>query len=207
MPKVKKASKIIDFIFETRLLRNLKRSGLEIFLAGPIQQSVSEHAFLSSLISLVMCLIDKTVDVGKVLSISITHDLEEVRTGDINQVNKMYISENERFNAFRDLVDPLDFKASLLNLYKERREERTEEAKVARDADILAEAVLEKENLDVGHRYAKEWVGFTVQRLQTKVGKELGKEILKTDSHRWFQNLLNQIRRRYGIKEKDYSGK
>lgn len=200
-----KMDKVIDFIFEARLLRQLRRSGTDVFLGGPIQQSVAEHIFVSSMIALIMTYLDKSANKEKVLSLSLTHDLEEVRTGDLNKVNRLYIDENEQFNAFQDLIEPLEFKDELTKLYQERRENKSKEAQYARDADILAEMILEKENFDAGYRYAKEWLEFTYKRLTTGLGKQLGKTIMASDSHRWFQNLKNQIRRHHGVKEKDYS--
>lgn len=202
---MKKLDKVVDFIFESRLLRRISRSGLEVFLGGPIQQSIAEHIFVSSMIAFVISCLDQSVDRGKILSISLTHDLEEVRTGDLNKVSQIYIDENEQFSAFKDLVERLDFKDKLIELYQDRRKGQSKEAKYARDADVLAEMVLEKENLDAGYKYAEEWLEFTYQRLKTPLGKKFGKAIIESDSHRWFQNLKNQIRQRHGLKEKDYS--
>jgi putative hydrolase of HD superfamily len=202
---MKKIAKVIDFLFEVRLLKRLKRSGTNVYLAGPVQQSVAEHTFLSTLIAFLMGQLDSSVNKEKLLSLALTHDLEEVRTGDLNKVNRIYLDENKKFSAFKDMVASLDFENDLLALNSERREEKTTESKYARDADFLAEMILEKENFDAGYQQAQEWLEFTFQRLKTDLGKKLGAEILKTDAHRWYRRLLNQIRQRHGQKEKDYS--
>ena len=80
----------------------------------------------------------------------------------------------------------LPFGAEMKGLMAEYREGKTEEARLAHDADQL-DLILElKEQKDLGNTYAAKWIEFARQRLHTKIGLEMVEEILKTDSTDWW---------------------
>jgi len=43
-----------------------------------------------------------------------------------------------------------------------------------------------KEYMDIGNRYADEWLGFSMKRLRTETAQMLAKVILETDSSLWW---------------------
>jgi putative hydrolase of HD superfamily len=71
-------------------------------------------------------------------------------------------------------------------LIMEFMEGKTEEAKLARDADQLEMILALKEYKDLGNKYADEWLAFSLKRLQTETAKKLAASILSTDSSLWW---------------------
>jgi putative hydrolase of HD superfamily len=86
----------------------------------------------------------------------------------------------------RDLARTLPFGGELEELLAEFRGGESRESLLAHDADQL-DLILElKEHLDLGNRYATQWIHFARQRLKTDLGRELASEITETDSTAWW---------------------
>jgi putative hydrolase of HD superfamily len=100
-------------------------------------------------------------------------------------VNKKYVEANEK-QAVEDLSRTLPFGDDIQELIFEFSEGKTEEAKLARDADQLEMILALKEYKDLGNKYADEWLEFSLKRLQTDAARELAKTILETDSSLWW---------------------
>ena len=146
---------------------------------------MSDHSFRGALFGYTLAGISGAVDVIRVTSLCLFHDIPEARTGDLNYVNKRYVTADEQ-SAVSDLAETLPFGAEMKGLMAEYREGKTEEARLAHDADQL-DLILElKEQKDLGNTYAAKWIEFARQRLHTKIGLEMVEEILKTDSTDWW---------------------
>jgi putative hydrolase of HD superfamily len=113
------------------------------------------------------------------------HDLPEARTGDLNYVNKKYVTPDEK-KAVMDITEKLPFGKELSEIIEEYEAGRTVEALLARDADQLEMILALKEYKDIGNRYAEEWLGFSLKRLRTDTAKKLAQVILETDSSLWW---------------------
>ena len=129
--------------------------------------------------------LDKEVDISRVMKMCLFHDLPESRTGDLNYVNKHYVEAKED-KVMQDLARNLPFGEELQELVEEFNRGETREAELARDADQLDLILGLKEHLDLGNRYAKDWIYFARQRLKTELGKQLGADIMETDSTAWW---------------------
>ena len=125
------------------------------------------------------------VDEGRVVRMCLLHDLPESRTGDLNYVNKQYVQVRED-QVVRDLARTLPFGGEIEELLSEFREGKSRESLLAHDSDQL-DLILElKEHLDLGNRYATQWIHFARQRLKTDLGRQLASEITETDSTAWW---------------------
>jgi putative hydrolase of HD superfamily len=113
------------------------------------------------------------------------HDLPEARTGDMNYVNKKYVTVDEK-KAVKELAAPLFFGVEIENALDEFNGRETRESLLARDADQLALILHLKECGDLGNKYSKEWLRFAVQRLATETGRKLAMSILDTDYSAWW---------------------
>jgi putative hydrolase of HD superfamily len=113
------------------------------------------------------------------------HDLPEARTGDMNYVNKKYVTVDEK-KAIRELAEPLFFGAEIEAALDEFNGKETREALLARDADQLALILQLKECDDLGNKYSREWIRFAVLRLTTETARSLAATILDTDSSNWW---------------------
>jgi len=174
---------IANFLFEAGMLKRTPRSGFQFLGAGA--ESVAEHIFRTTYIGYALGKLAKSVDVDRMIKMCLFHDLPEARTGDLNYVNKKYVEAHEK-KAVDDLARTLPFGNELKDLILEFNEGKTEEARLARDADQLEMILALKEYKDLGNKYADEWLVFSLKRLQTEAAKELAKVILETDSSLWW---------------------
>ena len=180
--------KFVNFILEYRILKHMPRGSLP-YLKGPIQENIAEHSFYTTIIAWIMAVIEKA-DEDKVIKMSLTHDLAEVRGGEKNLINKFYTTPNNEQKIIEEVSQNYDLKDfSLAELFKEFNEAKTLEAKIVKDADVLAQMLLEKECLDLGNESAAEWLHFSQMRLKIKLGKELGKRLIEVESNEWWLEI------------------
>lgn len=176
-------NEIADFLFEVGMLNKTPRSGFQFLGSGC--ESVAEHVLRTLYIGYVLCKMEPQVDELKVLRLCLVHDLPEARTGDMNYVNKKYVTVDEK-KAIRELASPLFFGEELESALAEFNGKKTKEALIARDADQLALILQLKECGDLGNKYSNEWIRFALRRLSTAKAKELAESILATDSSNWW---------------------
>ncbi len=174
---------IANFLFEAGMLKRTPRTGFQFLGSG--DESVAEHIFRASYIGYVLGKTAQGVDVDRVIKMCLFHDLPEARTGDLNYVNKKYVEADEK-KAVEDLSRPLPFGSEIRELIFEFTDGKTEEARLARDADQLEFILALKEYKDLGNTYAEEWLEFSLKRLQTEAARALAKAILETDSSLWW---------------------
>ncbi len=176
--------KIINFLFETGMLKKTPRTGYQFLGSG--KESVAEHTFRVVCIGYTLSkLITEPIDEISLLKMCLFHDLPEARTGDHNYVNKKYVSINEE-KAINDLTQSLPFGEELATLIKEFNKQTTLESKLANDADQLDFLLQLKEYGDLGNKYTHDWSQAVIKRLQTEVAQNLAQKILKTDSCDWW---------------------
>ena len=106
-------------------------------------------------------------DSHKTTLMCLFHDLHEARTGDQNYVNKRYVKVDED-RAVNDLAKELPFGDDIISLTREFNRGESLEARISRDADQLDLIVELKEQQDLGNRYARDWLKYALQRLQTE---------------------------------------
>ncbi len=174
---------LANFLFEVGMLKRTPRSGFQFLGSG--EESVAEHILRTVYISYTLSHLCPAADRNKLLLIALFHDFLEARTGDLNYMNKKYNTTDEE-SALRDATEKLPFKDEIQKLLRTFWKQDSLEAKLARDADNLELLLQLKEQKDLGNPYADEWIGFTIQRLTTKEGKELAETILTTDSTQWW---------------------
>lgn len=173
----------VEFLFEVGMLKKTPRTGYQFLGSGG--ESVADHSFRTAVIGFVLASLESAADRSKVILMCLFHDFHEARTGDHNYVNKRYVSVDEE-KAIRDLAGELVFGEEIRRIIDEFNTADSLEAHLSKDADQL-DLILElKEQMDLGNVYAKEWLSYAVRRLMTESGKEMAREILKTDSTDWW---------------------
>ncbi|HOP35190.1 MAG TPA: HD domain-containing protein, partial [Syntrophales bacterium] len=70
---------LVNFLFETEMLRKTPRSGFQFLGSG--SESVAEHVLATLFIGYVLCKLEPEADEEKVLKLCLFHDLLEARTG------------------------------------------------------------------------------------------------------------------------------
>ncbi len=176
-------NEISEFLFETSMLRRTPRSGFQFLGSG--SESVAEHILSTLYIGYVLCKMDPEADELKVLRLCLMHDLPEARTGDMNYVNKKYVTVDEK-KAVKEIAAPLFFGGEIEETLDEFNGRKSREAFLAADADQLALILHLKECGDLGNKYSREWLSFAIQRLSTETARKLAASILDTDHSDWW---------------------
>ena len=176
---------IANLLFEAKMLKEIPRSGFHFLGAG--KESVAEHTFSTSFIAYVLAQLDPEIDALKLISMCLVHDLAEARTGDLNTVNKTYVTADEA-KALEDTTRRLPFGSSITGLIKEFNENDSIEAQLAHDADQLA-LILELKYLsDIGYAPPDTWLPHVLKRIQTNVAKKIAQSMMETHRDDWWLN-------------------
>ena len=84
---------LANFLFEVGMLKRTPRSGHQFLGSG--SESVAEHICRVIFIGYALAKLDGGADETKLLKMCFLHDLHEARTGDMNYMNKKYVSVDE----------------------------------------------------------------------------------------------------------------
>jgi putative hydrolase of HD superfamily len=174
---------IANFLFEVGMLKRTPRTGLQFLGSG--EESVAEHVFRVVFIGYSLVRMEQDVDELKVLKMCFLHDLPEARIGDLNYVNKKYVTADET-KAIRDLAETIPFGGDIEQVIEEFNRAETREAQLANDADQLELILMLKEYKDLGNKYADEWISYALKRLRTEKAQALAHAIIDTDSTSWW---------------------
>jgi putative hydrolase of HD superfamily len=174
---------IVNFIFEVGMLKKTPRTGFQFLGSGC--ESVAEHVLRTIFIGYALCRLVPEADESRVIKMCLFHDLPEARTGDMNYMNKKYVTVDEA-KAIRELTEPLFFGNDVKAALDEFNGKKTLESRLAHDADQLALIFQLKEYGDLGNKYSKEWIHFAVKRHSTETARRMADTIIETDSSQWW---------------------
>lgn len=174
---------IADFLFEAGMLKKIPRSGYHFLGLGG--ESVAEHSFIITLISFVMAEITPGVDSGKIVSMCLVHDLPEARIGDINYLQKKYVTPDEK-KAVDHMCRNLPFGNRIKDLIEEFNTGESLEAKLARDADQIAFLIDLKSIRDVSGDSPEKWIKIIMERLKTDTGKKIAGAVMSGNWDDWW---------------------
>jgi putative hydrolase of HD superfamily len=144
------AKKIVAIARKGETLKRVTRSGWS--LAGLNRarvESVAEHSYGTALISLLisreLMKTNESIDIGKVTSLALFHDIPEALTSDIPQTElrlggEMFSegkreAEKDAFSVIASISE--DLKDWLENLWKEQLDQPSLESKIVSSADVL----------------------------------------------------------------------
>ena len=112
------------------------------------QESVAEHSWRLSLMALLLKDEFPSLDMEKVLTMCLIHDLGEAVTGDIPAFLKTEEDSAVEDRAVEKLLYPLPQKNTFLALFEEMKERKTDEAKLLKALDML-EALIQHNEGDL----------------------------------------------------------
>ena len=188
----KEIENLIKLVLEFRLLKYIPRACLP-YLKNIVPENIAEHTFYTVIFAWVLGKMEKEVNQEKIIKMALIHDLPEVRGGDKNLINKFYSPPLNELRIMEDIVKDYQLKdLEFLKLLKEFKKEKTKESKIVRDADILAQMLVEKESIDVGNFKAKRWLSTSLKRLKTKNAKRLGKALYEIDTDKWWLEIVKK---------------
>lgn len=191
--KLSKEKMVANFLYEVGVLAKTPRSGFHLLGTG--HQSVAEHVNRAVFIAYSLALMDKNVDLLKVLKMALFHDISETRISDLNHIHQKY-AERKEHSAIEDISKSIPFGDDMLNILSEYEKRESKEAILVKDADSLEWMMSLKEELDKGNKRAKEWVKRAEAKLKTVNAKKIAKEIMLTDSNEWFFPESSLIRKK-----------
>ena len=176
---------VVNLLHEMGMLALIPRSGFAFLGSG--QQSVAEHSFRVALIAYVMMrLIDQPIDSYKLVMMCLCHDLPETRIGDLNHVQKRYVTPN--LDKVLDEIDSGSFVGpEIVTWIQEYEEGKSLEAQLAHDADQLELLLVLKSEQEMGNVRTKEWIHNLLKRLKTEVAKNMADVICQTPSDIWWK--------------------
>ncbi|MCK4589787.1 MAG: HD domain-containing protein [Nanoarchaeota archaeon] len=181
--------KVVNFIYEMGALKHVKRSGWwTINVKDP--ENVAEHSFRAGLIGYFLAKLEG-VDVSRVTLMSLFNDLHEARLNDLHKVGHRYIDfRKAETKAHKEQTESLgELGGEMFSLHKELQGQKTKEAVVARDADLLENAFQAKEYMEIGYKDAQSWIESIWKIIKTPSAKKMLKELEKTSSNDWWKGL------------------
>ncbi|MDD2703661.1 MAG: HD domain-containing protein [Candidatus Omnitrophica bacterium] len=181
---------IINFLAEAGQLKRVKRSGWWV-VGVKDAESVAEHCFRCAVIGYMLAKMEKA-DPYKVLFMTLFNDIHEARINDLHKIGHRYIdfkeAEKKVFDEQVKLL-PLIIRAEFSALRKEYDAQRTREAVVARDADILECILQAKEYHEFGYEQAGSFMRAGTKFLKTRSARELFKRMKRWDHKKWWIHL------------------
>lgn len=181
---------LANFFFELETLKNIKRSGT--ILARVAQpDSLAEHIAIASQIAFVLATLEGA-NPEKCACMMLFHDNAEVRIGDINKVQARYLESKEaEKKAHIDQIKniPIEAQTFLQQYFLEYFDQKTKEAKICRDADLLELAFQSKIFIEQGYKAKQDWLNNISHMLTTESGKKIFDELCETDSCEWWKGL------------------
>ena len=187
----KKSNPSLDFFAEAGLLKRVKRSGW--WVAGiENPESVADHCFRCAVIGFYMAH-EEGADPYRVLAMTLFNDIHEARINDLHKMGHYYIDfKDAEKRVFKDQAAPLPPKVrdALVDIRGDYDTQKTHEALIARDADILECLVQAKEYVDNGHPVAKKFLQRAPGFLRTRTAKALWKDLQTWDSTLWWENVV-----------------
>ncbi|KIC70738.1 HD domain-containing protein [Candidatus Protochlamydia amoebophila] len=175
---------IVNLLNEIGMLAQIPRSGFAFLGTG--KQSIAEHSYRVSLVAHALAhLMGGPIDRYKLVMMCLLHDLPESRIGDLNYVQKKYVTPNIS-KALHDLSNESVLGPEIVNWIEEYEKGESLEAQIAHDADQIEFLLVLKREQELGHQKALEWFQRVRQRIKTKVGIKLVETILETSTDQWW---------------------
>ena len=174
---------ITHLLFEAAHLKRTPRSGFNFLGAG--KESVAEHTFCTLFIAWVMTKLEPGVDALRLLTMCMAHDLPESRMGDLNYVQKRYVTADEA-SVLNHMGGETGLGSDIADLLHEFNGGATLEARLARDADQISLVIELKTLADIGYKPPRKWLPKVMQRLRTDTGKRIAEAIARTDWDAWW---------------------
>jgi len=186
--------KIVNFLFEVGSLKKIARSHRQSFLTDDLSDNIASHSHRVSVIGYFLAKAEG-VNIEKVLTMCIFHDIGEARSGDQNWVHKKYLKVFED-EILEDQLKDIIGKNELLKTMTEYAARESTESKVAKDADKLDQYLLIKEYIMRGNKEAENWIKRkSPDDLYCQTAKDLFLQIIKTNPADWWKTLYTEKRR------------
>jgi putative hydrolase of HD superfamily len=182
--------KIMQFVSEAGMLKNVKRSGWQVLGIHP-GETVAEHSFRCAVIGYILAGMENASGY-KVILLTLFNDLQEARITDLHKMAQRYLKIDKAEDVcFSEQIKNLPDKLSkeLSGLHKEYRMQKTKESIIARDADILECLIQAKEYYEQGFKRALEFTRRAPRFLKTAGARKIWQFAKNNDITNWWIKL------------------
>ena len=172
-------------------MKYIKRSGW--WVAGIKEpESVAEHCFRCAFMAYYLAH-REGADPYRSMAMALFNDIHEARINDLHKMGHYYIdfkeAESKVFkDQVRDLEEPI--KKEMSGFRSDYEGQKSLEAIVARDADILECLLQAKEYYDSGALKTKKFFKQAPDHLHTQSAKQLWNEIKDYDTSVWWERVV-----------------
>ncbi len=184
---------ILRFLFEMRVLRREKHKGfLLIGCADSEVGSVAEHSWRTAVLGYILAVMEKYERPEEVATICVFHDIGETRIGDLHYVAKRYVKADKEKAVEEQTEDlgELGKKIKRLSLRSSYKNPKDKAGIIARDADLVEQAIAAYELIKKGYPAAQEWIDNVKKRVKTKSAKKLLKALEDAPNpYYWWEGL------------------
>jgi len=179
---------LLNFFFELGQLRRIKHEGWRtIGIMTP--ESVAEHSLRAAQIGYFLAKLENYKNPEEIATILVFHDIGECRIGDIHKIANRYIKADEK-QAVKDQLKRLGkFGNKIFEFWEAAEFQKNSAGKIAKDADLLEQAITAKEYIEKGYKYAQDWIDNIAKKLKTASAKKLLKDLRKSNSNNWWQGI------------------
>lgn len=180
----------INFFFELGLLKKIEHCGVK-FAGVKNPDTLAEHTCRAAQIGFALAL-QEGANPERVSAMCLMHDIGEIRIGDTHKIASRYLETfKAEHKAVMEQTEPLPeaLKKHIRALWNEFHSQKTLDAKVARDADLLETMLQAKEYLDLGYKGAQRWLANGSKMLKTAAAKKWYRALANTEFTDWWKNL------------------
>jgi len=174
---------MIKFLSELQMMKRKKREGLR---TEGVERpgSIAEHSFIVAHLARIIAYYEGA-DIDKCIKMALFHDLGEARIGDGDKINKNYCGRQleAQMKAIEDGSSRLEEELSreMVELFNEKEERRSLEARVVQDADWLEAALQAKIYLERGYKGFQRWIVSVEKAVTTDTAKEIIRKLKETE--------------------------
>ena len=177
---------IVDFLFELGHLKRIKHEGWRM-IGVDQPESVADHALRTAQIAYILARMENHPEPEKICTMAVFHDMGECRIGDLHLVAKQYTTVDEA-RAVKDQVQHLGETGQTISKYWQEVDNRSTTAGViAKDADMIDQALAAREYILLGHTDAEMWIDNIEKVLRTESARMLLKVIRTSDPSAWYK--------------------
>ena len=173
---------ISEFFFQIAELKKLPRSGWKIKVGLEDSESVAEHSYMMSVMSMVLSDV-KSLNSEKVLKMAILHDWAESKIGDFMPEQIEYEKKSELENyAMSEILEllPQKIQSEYRDIWDEFLDRNTSEARLVHELDKLEMALQAKiYEKDIDPEKIKPFIISAVEQIIDPDVKKILVDILK----------------------------
>ena len=185
---MERLKKIVNFLFELNEAKRTPRSGWQR-LGIKTSESIADHSCNCAQDAYILGLMEGA-NAEHAAVLALFHDIGEVRTGDENWVSRLYADKPDaEIKAMKAQINGLPLNGALADLLTERIQQKTKEAIIAKDADILDLIVQSRVHIGTGCSAAQLFIDSNKPNLRTESAKKLLPLIEKTNLENWWMEI------------------